>query len=97
MAGQDVRSTKWGATRPVCKSSTGFFIGWSMAIYNWEKDASIPGAIIRDATGDVIECVLECDTVSGRVRRIERDTFWDAPDDEVDEIRPAPLTVEFLW
>ncbi len=70
-----------------------------MAIYNWS--VMLPAARITDADGKEIAEAVEVDTETGRVHRhiVNKDGSLRMRNGElmvISEIRPSPLTVEFL-
>lgn len=61
-----------------------------MTVYDWNEDATLPPAIVRDATGKIWRRVLFVDTVTGFMVRCDKHL------DEVKGHVPAPVSVTLL-
>lgn len=61
-----------------------------MTVYDWNSDATLPPAIVRDATGKAWRRVLFVDTVTGFMVRLDREM------NEVKGYVPAPVDVAIL-
>lgn len=60
--------------------------------HNWDCDATLPPAVIYDASGSKIERVVRCNVETGEVVRIDN---VDRRFSTISEIREAPLVIYF--